>query len=152
MEFQAFDSVDEMFTAMHDAEEAANARATAAQKQITWGDYFVNPQHQQDGFLIFGEIYTLEHAEQKERELGASEEEIRQSTVDLEERYARGYRYGRHYSTVVPEGELGSTHVSVMMRTTKEIFEVARSCGWMGMIAPSEDGAPMLIFEGPSAE
>ena len=54
----------------------------------------------------------------------------------------RGYRFGRAYSVIVPDGEFGSTHVSEMVPLRKEEFEDARKAGWSwsALATPGEPG------------
>lgn len=44
--------------------------------------------------------------------------------------WRRGYRHGMAYSTVVPEGEFGSTHISEMIPLRMREFVDAKESGW----------------------
>lgn len=44
--------------------------------------------------------------------------------------WRRGYRYGTAYSTVMPSGEFGSTHISEMIPLRLAEFASAKAAGW----------------------
>jgi hypothetical protein len=44
--------------------------------------------------------------------------------------YTRGYRFGRWYSVVEPDGEVGSAHISACWPISRRDFEYARRNGW----------------------
>lgn len=131
MEIEQFDSIDAFFTAQQAREEAANNRCTEEQKSITWGDYFERlDSPDRYGLQIFGYIYTREEFSQLEVECGAEEDELAFELDIRDQSHSRGYRYGRCYSEWEPDGEIGSTHISVMRKITRSEFEAARDSGW----------------------
>jgi hypothetical protein len=127
MSFREFDSADEMFDFMHQQEEAANARVTPEQAQIGYGAFWMRPY---DDLLIFGHVPTAEETEASERALGADDEEIEYQRESFADAYNRGYRYGKCYSVVEPEGEWGSTHIANMIEITEQQFNQARDFSW----------------------
>lgn len=132
MTFQAFNNLDDMFTAMREAEEEANANTTDAQRAITWGDHWFSP-HPDIGLTVFGEIYaSLDALAEEERKHGAEEDEISDMIERETGSFTRGYRFGTAYSPACPEGELGSTHVSTMAKISEQEFELARLMNWDG--------------------
>jgi hypothetical protein len=127
MNVQFFDNLDDMFDALDRGIEQAQLRATPEQTAITYGDYWMRAW---EDILIFGYIYTKEEFRAAEVELGASEEELEWERKVYDNSYNNGFRFGRAYSVLEPNGELGDTHVSDMTKITKEEFESARSLGW----------------------
>jgi len=128
MTIQFFDNTDDMFTAIRRGVEAAKARATPRQNAITYGDYWLRVV---DDFVICGRITPQEELWATEAELGASAEEIESEKEMQEASYADGFRFGRAYSIVCPEGELGDTHVSDMVPITEEEFNQSKGLNWI---------------------
>lgn len=123
-----YDSPEEMFEAIGRGVEAAKKRATAKQNAITYGDYWMRAF---EDILIFGHIYSEEELWTAEAELGASEEEIKEEKEMMAGNYENGFRFGRAYSLICPEGELGDTHVSDMIPITQQEFEDAEDLYWI---------------------
>lgn len=126
-----FESFTEAFAQMRIWEEQANAKVTKEQRTITWGSHFLHP-HPRLGLLIFGHTQTEDQLVADERSCGADEEEAEATLRTIRNSHERGYRFGRHYSTVEPEGELGSTHISRCWPLTAEQFRQAQELGWDG--------------------
>jgi hypothetical protein len=127
MSFQAFDSFEEAQAAMRAAEARANERATEAQRAIEYGDHWLST----DGdLLIFGRVSTLEELDAAEQQLGVNQRERRQEQAMIEGAHARGYRFGWAYSLACPSGEMGSTHISMMVQITEHDFHAAESHHW----------------------
>jgi hypothetical protein len=125
---QGFESLEEMQRYLLAEERSMIARTLPEQWNITWGARVVRNA---DGLPIFGHVFT-------EREfLGesitgdpAQDEETMAELDDLRDAHERGYRYGRWYSTVEPDGEYGSAHVVALWEITETDFERARAGGW----------------------
>jgi hypothetical protein len=65
-----------------------------------------------------------------ERACGSDEEELAYVRDLYASPHMVGFRAGRHYSAIVPEGE-GDIHVStVLCKITQEQFDAARAAGW----------------------
>jgi hypothetical protein len=96
--------------------------------EARWGDYVLTLS---GDLLIVGYIQTLEEIEAGEREEGALDEEVGRTLEMLISAYGNGYRYGRYYSLILPEGELGSHHVSRLKRITKHQF-IGTLTKWQG--------------------
>jgi hypothetical protein len=118
-----------MFKAMQQAEDAANKAVRPFQQDIVWGSYWVAVYQELD-LVVFGYAPTLEELERSERDAGAGDGEWGYTRATMLDSYARGYRFGKCYSVVVPSGEWGSTHISQMLPITKAQFEFARDNGW----------------------
>jgi len=103
MDFEAFNSWEEAMEAIQNRKKECDAKTHVYQENLAKGDCFATDPGL--GFLIFGEI--------------------------LEEP-ADGYAFGKCHSIVVPEGEYGDSHISVLIPITREEFELARSRGWAG--------------------
>ena len=132
MSFESFDSFEEAVQAMRRAEARANAAAHDEQVRITYGDYWMSAYDAE--FLIFGRVSTLAELDAEEKRLGAGVMERRVEQEMIEGAHARGYRFGKAFSIVEPDGEIGSTHCSVMVPITGEMFARAESHRWDGRI------------------
>jgi hypothetical protein len=136
MTFMEFGSIEEMQTFLAEREQEANDNLLDFQRNIGWGAYFIRLWEDTyapggDPLLIVGDIWTREHADTSNRELGADEEEARYADEMLANAHERGYRFGKCYSTIEPDGELGSTHVAdIWCEITAEQFEDCRRFGW----------------------
>lgn len=127
MTFQSFDSMEDMYEAMRIAEETANGLVTDEQRQIGWGDCWLSIAHD---IVIWGRIWTMEELLASEKKAGATKADLRSMEIHETEMFARGYRFGKAYSIVVAEGELGSTHISTMVPIHEKAFDIAQDCHW----------------------
>lgn len=110
MEFQSFDSYEDMMAAIDEARMTADGRVKPWQAAIRPGDHFV--QGTEYGFLIFGEVLNTDD------EFYKSEE-------------GKNYRFCKCYSIACPDGEMGDVHVSVIGLVIKEdVFRRFRDKGW----------------------
>lgn len=110
MEFESFDTFDEMLAAIDKARVAADSRVLPWQSEIKPGDYFV--QGTPYGFLIFGQVLEADDAFYKSDE-------------------GKHYRLCQCYSVACPEGEMGDVHVSVIgMVINETVFKRFEAKGW----------------------
>jgi hypothetical protein len=132
MTFIPFDDVDEMFAAIRRGTERANQLASPEQKALTYGDYWMREWDTGYGEIIqiFGYIMTQEEIYSDPVYEDIDSGELEWEKEDAKANYDNGYRFGRAYSVVVPEGELGDTHVYDMTPITKEQFLAAKENGW----------------------
>lgn len=132
MTFIPFDDFDEMIAALKRGTDRANQLATPEQKAITYGDYWMREWDTGYGEVIqiFGYILTEEEIYSDPVYDGIDPEEIAWEKENMRANYENGYRFGRAYSVVCPEGELGDTHVYDMIKIDKETFEAAKENGW----------------------
>ena len=101
--------------------------SSLVQRNIGWGDHVVRFADHPAGppdrpLVIFGAIPT--EAEYLRAE-GLDVLDIRR-----EMSMARGYRWGRWHSSVVPDGELGSAHVVNLQPISSAEFDDAGSVMW----------------------
>lgn len=130
MKFEAFDTAEEMFEAISEAEAAANAAVRDWQQSIGWGDCWI-ANHREIDIVVFGEVAeSLEKLTEQELELGASQAEAEYTAKTMQDSFERGYRFGTAYSAPYPDGELGSTHISTMVPLSRNLFELAREFDW----------------------
>lgn len=131
MTFRSYDSWEEMMADMRANEEAANERLAPEQKALTWGARVYRIEH---GIHIFGHVYTREEALAAEIALSPPEEVERglpeESVERLAEGLERGYLYGRWYSVIEPDGEIGSAHRLNVWPMSETLFEAVRQAGW----------------------
>jgi hypothetical protein len=118
---QGFDTMDGMFAAMQDMEDAANADLTAVQVALRDSPeqtvYWVRAMPEWD-LVIYGIVPP-----NAETQKGAD--------FDVNENRARGYLTGTAYSAAVGEdGESGDTHVSQVIAINDETFRLAQTLGW----------------------
>ncbi len=108
MEFEAFDSFEEMMARLNEQILRADAEVENWQARIKPGDYFRRSSGY--GFDIYGEV--LQEEEPRELRL-------------------RPYRFCNCYSVACPEGEMGDVHVSTIeVLLSKAEFEEAQEQGW----------------------
>ncbi len=124
-------SMDEMFAAMAEAEDAANASLLPAQVRlrddITNEVYWFRPN---DDFEIYGHGWTAVMCNESSLASGCSAGEAARETEAVVEARTRGYLFGRAYSVIMPLGEIGSVHVATVVPITKAVFELARLNEW----------------------
>jgi hypothetical protein len=121
-----FESAEEMTAYMAEREADAIAGSLDEQWAISWGARVLRIV---DELWIFGHIYT--HQEYSDLEPGTEmDDEMIAELVQLQESHDLGYRYGRWYSEVVPDGEYGSSHVINLWEITLADFEEARANDW----------------------
>ncbi len=109
MEFEAFDSLEEMMARLNEQMQRADAHVRPWQARIKTGDYFRRSSGY--GFDIYGDVLP--------------EEEPREPRL-------RHYRFCNCYSVACPEGEMGDVHVSIIeVLLTKSEFSTAQEQGWL---------------------
>lgn len=124
-----FSSLEEMLAYQQQREEEAQAQPLLPeQRAITWGDHVMRVV--EGPLMIYGHIYTEEELVQIEADAGATDVEIREELRVLRETHARGYRYGRYYSEVVPKGEVGDAHLVTLWPISPEDFVEAQQRDW----------------------
>lgn len=162
MTVEQFESFDDMARVMGEREDSANASLLDIQQDLRDDTehtrYWIRP-FPQAGVIIFGETYSFrdlcDSVVKYVPDLEANDEsydemldevvwEVRASTESRQ----RGYLFGRAYSMLEPEGELGSTHVASVAPISREAFEEARTAGWR-VLVPQDDnaGTPTLLAE-----
>ena len=137
MVFREFDSMEAMWEFMREQERLANENTADWQRAIGYGDYWMRMYEE---ILIFGYVNTLDELDAIERELGVEDDELAFERSMISNAHERGYRYGKAYSVVEPDGEWGSTHVSTMIPISREMFEAARECGWTHLADNTKGG------------
>jgi hypothetical protein len=139
MTFMSFDSMDEMRDYMRRSEERAIASMTEEQKAIKPGDAWASPRPEYQ-CVIFGKSKSLDEIEASEKSYWSDSDDAEQRAerkAELEytmessvDSISRGYLFGEAWSILEPRGELGSTHVSQMVKITDEALEDARERDW----------------------
>ena len=128
--FKGYDSMEEAFADMKRAEDQANANLSPWNRDVVWGSYYMRPAPEVP-CIIFGYIYTEDECRDGELEAGADIEELEYTMRTMRSAYERGYRFGRHYSIVEPDGEIGSVHIANAWPISREEFEEAKSQDWI---------------------
>ena len=125
-------SLREHFAKARAEETALSKRATEAQRAIGYGDCVTrawdDPRH--GPVLIWGTVLPLAEIARTERAAGAGDAEVTALTARLEDGYGRGWRYGRWFSVISPEGEYGAAHVADLSPVTVAEFDDAHWRGW----------------------
>lgn len=152
--FESFDSLDEAFATMARGEAAANARLHERQRAMTPPCWFVRViDFGNDRVVVFGEVPAFEEMDRVERELGAGDEEARETDKMLRGAFERGYLFGQCFSVVEPEGEWGSTHKVDVWPITQAQFEEAREFNWNPQAIADAFGPSHWLFNlGPEDE
>src|SRR5262245_24065865 len=126
----SFESLEEAFAFMDESEAEAMQRVLPEQRAITWGDHAVRvwaaPMVGQPPLMIYGQIFTEDELVLNESDAGATADELIYELRVLRESHARGYRYGRWFSTVTPDGEYGEAHIADLWTLTEEEFHRAQ--------------------------
>ena len=145
MKIESFNTLDEMMASLQRNEAAAMARLTPLQRVLLplREFYWMRPAPQYE-CVIFG-YYNLDDMIALEKSLTPEDEMDWHpgwvvSTTD--KNLVRGYKSGRAYSVIEPDGELGDTHVSTMWPITKESFEQAKAMRW-DVLGKVEMGTPL---------
>lgn len=129
-----FDSLEQAFAMMDEAEEEANQHVLPEQRAITWGDYAVrvwsSPQVGTPPVMIFGQISTKPDLILGNLESGGNVDEAYEELRVLEGTHARGYRYGRWFSIIEPRGEYGEAHIADLWPLRAEEFVRAKANQW----------------------
>lgn len=114
-----FDTIEEMLEYLEEARKQGLENAKKRHLKVSdlkHGDHFVRLH--ESGILIFGEV--LEHTDFPE-----DAESIMSSRLN-------GYVYGRCYSILCPEGEFGTTHITMIQsKIPKDLFDLAQANGWL---------------------
>lgn len=134
MEMREYNSLEEMQADMRAATDAANEGLYPAQIRmrdaVDTDSYWARLIPEYGNLWIFGECWSAARSRQSEVDCGADAEEADYTAGVLAESRRDGYLFGRCYSIVEPDGEIGSTHVSQVCPISKELFEDARRREW----------------------
>ena len=124
------------FARLRERDMTLLALATPAQLAIGWGDHWTCTT--QDGLTCWGRVEPL--GEMMTAEIAASvrlgvphadiETEMQARVEAIKENYARGWRSGRGWSVVEPDGEVGYVHVAILTPCTPAEFAAARARRW----------------------
>lgn len=132
-EIHEFSTLEEAtaFIAQQTAE--ANRTMLPEQRTIDYGSHVVRPLP--GGLLILGEIWTEEEFAAGEGafyDLENPADALEYAAVlrDQAEMHDNGYMLGRWYSTIEPDGEIGSAHRAACWPITAEAFAQARRAHW----------------------
>lgn len=115
-----FDSMEDLLASLRKDQEAADERAKTHPVKIEdlkHGDICVSPRPD-FGVTVFGEVWEYS-------------EKYPEDNPTIQQSRRRGYIYGRFYSALCPEGEVGSTHITTIVGTVpREVFERAKANGF----------------------
>lgn len=120
-EVRAFNSMEEVFAHIEQVKKHNDSKVEDWQRDTDVGDKFV---YVAANIFIYGEI------------LQNTKEEFDESVDDLVEKqvpYTKTdtYRFTRCSSVIVPEGELGTVHIShFIVKLDQKEFELAKAYGW----------------------
>lgn len=113
-------SMDGMFAAMAEMEDAANLRLTPGQialrDDVENTRYWARPMVDED-VVIFGVAQPVFIVE-------------RSAGFDATENRKRGYLTGTAYSAWLERGEYGDTHVSQVVPIPEDVFRAAQALNW----------------------
>lgn len=139
-DFVSFDSFEAMQDYLGKAEVVANSNILPKQREIVYGSHWVRAD---EGILVYGRVWGQHEVEEGE---GKAE---RASHRDS---YERGYRFGTAYSVWCPEGELGSSHISVLWPIHVDEYFAAMSYQWKPTNQPWEREMLARIIEENKAD
>lgn len=124
-----FGSMEELLAYQEKMAEAADKAIFPTQRAMKPGSYWIRPVDHL-GIFVWGYWPTIDEIVADEREAGATVAEAEYVRQHEAEKAERGYMFGTAYSTITPEGELGTTHASIVWPITKEEFEKAQAAVW----------------------
>lgn len=125
MTWVPFESMEDAFTMMAQAEDAANDRITDEQRLIQPGDYVLRMADFGGApFLIVGHTFTMAETRERESKYTTDPEELDEAMAGVEDRWHRGYIFGQWHSLIEPEGELGDAHISTLLLMQKQTFDM----------------------------
>lgn len=131
MSIKTYDSLDDVFDTIRKVRKAADRRVRPTQAALQAGDFVIRYDKSSD-LVIYTELLDPVTAE---REAGAGEAEVAYVREHYAQEHMKHSRFGRHYSVVCPEGELGDLHVaSVEVTLSRADFQKVRAAGWPGDI------------------
>lgn len=144
---RSYDSLEAMWDDMSRAEEAAMRSLHPVQRELLGQRefYWIRPYPEMQMF-IFGhhnldDWIALEKSLTPEDEMHGFEP-WREQCED--KNLVRGYKSGRCFSPIEPDGEIGDTHVATMWPISKEGFEQAREMGWqVSLTTGPQAGTPL---------
>lgn len=152
MDFQSFGSFEEMTAYMAKQEGSANAKL--APEQIALRDDVDNPRYWMRWYpemriFIFGHAFSAQQMRDIEKGYynlsdPGEQAEFEHTMESKADSRRRGYLWGRAYSEIEVEGELGSTHVYNAWPITVEQFEAAKAAGWSRRQISSGAAAALL--------
>lgn len=122
-----FDDIDSLIEFLGNSHDAATAATTPEQQKVGEGDFW---KRNVGGLQIFGYVFNRMDMRDAALDAGCSSDEADEEVAHIVQQLENGYLFGRCYSVVVPEGELGSTHRSQVTQITQQEFESAREKGW----------------------
>lgn len=138
-------SLTDAWQAMRADEAFANARLHDRQTALGPGDHFVRFFDVPAQVLIFARADTEAETIEAERALGATVMEIRDLVTRIRTRIERHYLYGRHYSLIEPDGELGTTHASLAWPISEITYTQAKAARWTLSQMPVETQMALSI-------
>ena len=134
-----FSSMEEMAAYMAEAEARVAEQMkhlTPEQSGISFGSYALRlipvGDDVNDTLVIFGRVYSYAEVELLELASGADplHGELRTIMERFNRLHADGYRYGRWFSNVCPEGEVGDAHVTTLWPITEADYQHALNNSW----------------------
>jgi hypothetical protein len=134
MSIQVFDSPEEMFEQLRRDRENADRHIQPWQRELKPGDYVVRITEQFGQIIvIYGKLLDPLESERPYYNLDDPEEAA--MFRDVEERFGeawhRSFRFGRFYSPMCMQGEIGDVHLATISGVISEAqFEEARQQGW----------------------
>lgn len=123
------DSLEDYFADMHRFEAQAMKDILPKQLEVGWGSYCIRYE-QMFEVWICTQVYSIEKIYLTERGAGSQPGETESTLRSLRDAHLRGYRYGKHYSVITPDGELGSVHVVKVWPISEEDFLATKENGW----------------------
>jgi len=143
-DFQTFDTTEELFAVLDRNRQAADGACTPAQMALKPGDYYVRflPE---DDLVVYGEIIDPVASDQ---EYGADADELAYLKELYSAPHMQGIRFGRHYSVMCVEGELGDMHVvTAHVRLSLEAFNWFKEREFPSDKAVVREGLALHHFE-----
>ncbi len=116
---------------VEDALEEQDSRITLSDKEL---NALAEPFAPGSYFIIMSSVAVIFGVVECPLSEGNDEDELFREQDAYDEMLDRGYIYGRCFSVIEPEGELGSNHIGLITaRIDEATFNRAKANGWRSM-------------------
>jgi hypothetical protein len=132
MSMFGFQTPEEMLLFIHRRMMEAQAEDQREPVAVDFGDHYVRVvDFFPEVIVVFGSVETIEQVRGRLADQGLMRDEVEFEVQVTLQQHGKGFRFGRAFSELCPEGEFASTHVNqILMTITEDEFEAARRSDW----------------------
>lgn len=127
-----FDSPEQMQEYLASAAEQAHNSLHQAQRDITWGDHWVRfvDLDSSPKIVEFGYVFTERTALIQAMQGDLALDECADSVLQVQRSHRNNYLFGRAFSVLGPDGEIGVTHRAHVWPIEERLFHMAQDADW----------------------